>query len=387
MAQLIRTRPGGNPFFAEEIIYALRDSEIISVTQEAGQARCVVNGDLERVMQALPDTVQGVVLSRIDRLQPEEQLALKVAAVIGRTFAYAPLRATLGEHMEISDRLLKAHLEQLVQRELTLLDAPEPELTYVFKHIVTQEVAYETLLFAQRRQLHRTVAHWYEQTFGDQPLAPGQELEAPLAPFYPLLVYHWHQAEDHERERYYARLAGQWAAAHFANAESAGYFSRAIDLTPAADTAARYDLLLAREAVDDLRGAREEQARDLQSVIRVDGRDLAMTAAAAKLPCGMSTTTKPPATTPRRCKRPRVPSDTPQAAAMPWPKPRDSWRGAASCGGRESMTPRTGLWSARWHWLDRRPTDPAKQRRCRRSAMSCSIATITRPRGSIMRTR
>ncbi len=263
VAQLIQTRTGGNPFFAEEIINALRDSEIITVTQEAGQSRCVVHGDLDRVMQALPDTVQGVVLSRIDRLQPEEQLALKIAAVIGRTFAYAPLRATLGEHMEISDRLLKAHLEELVHRELTLLDAPEPELTYVFKHIVTQEVAYETLLFAQRRQLHREVAHWYEHTFDDHPFAPGQELEAPLAPFYPLLVYHWHQAEDHEREGYYARLAGRWAAAHFANAESAGYFSRAIDLTPAADVSTRYDLLLAREAVNDLRGAREEQARDL----------------------------------------------------------------------------------------------------------------------------
>jgi adenylate cyclase len=263
VAQLIRTRTGGNPFFAEEIIYALRDSEMISVTQEAGQARCVIQGDLERVMQALPDTVQGVVLSRIDRLQPEEQLALKVAAVIGHTFAYAPLRATLGEHLEISDRLLRAHLEQLVHRELTLLDAPEPELTYVFKHIVTQEVAYETLLFAQRRQLHRTVAHWYERTFDDHPPVAGQELEAPLAPFYPLLVYHRHQAEDYERERYYARLAGRWAAAHFANAEAAGYFSRAIDLTPAADAAAHYELLLEREAVDDLRGARQEQARDL----------------------------------------------------------------------------------------------------------------------------
>lgn len=267
VATLIRTRAGGNPFFAEEIINALRDGEIITVTTEAGQTRCAVSSDLEHAEQTLPDTIQGVVLSRIDRLQPEEQLALKVAAVIGRTFGYAPLHDTLGEHMEISDRLLKAHLEVLIHRELTLLDAPEPELSYVFKHIITQEVAYETLLFAQRRQLHGAVARWYERTFNDQPAAPGQELEAPLAPFYPLLVYHWHQADDHLHERYYARLAGQWAAAHFANVEAAGYFSRALDLTPEADLAARYELLLAREAVNDLRGAREEQARDLETLI------------------------------------------------------------------------------------------------------------------------
>ena len=272
VAEVIRTRTGGNPFFAEEIINALRDSEIITIVQDDGQARCVIAGDLDRAMQALPDTVQGVVLSRIDRLQPEEQLALKVAAVIGRTFAYAPLRATLGEHMEISDRLLKARLEQLVSRELTLLEVPEPEMTYVFKHIVTQEVAYETLLFAQRRQLHRAVAHWFEHSFDDQPIVPGQELEVPIAPFYPLLVYHWHQAEDHDRERYYARLAGLWAAEHFANAEAASYYSRALDLTPATDLAAGYDLRLAREAVNDLRGAREDQAHDLAAL-----RDLAET--------------------------------------------------------------------------------------------------------------
>jgi tetratricopeptide (TPR) repeat protein len=85
-------------------------------------------------------------------------------------------------------------------------------------------------------------------------------------PHYPLLVYHWHQAGDEDRERHYAGLAGEWAAAQFANAEAAGYFSRALELTPQADLAARYDLLLAREAVNDLRGEREAQAQDLAAL-------------------------------------------------------------------------------------------------------------------------
>ncbi len=267
VVQLLHTRAGGNPFFAEEIVNALRDNEIITVTTEDGTTRYTASGDAERVAQTLPDTIQGIVLSRIDRLQPEEQLALKVAAVIGRTFAYAPLHDTLGEHMEVSDRLLRSHLDVLAHRELTLLEAPEPELTYVFKHIITQEVAYETLLFAQRRQLHRSVALWYERTFNDHPIQPGQELEAPLAPYYPLLVYHWHQAEDQARERYYTRLAGKWATDHFANMEADGYFSRALDLTPETDLEGRYELLLAREAVGDLRGARDKQARDLEVLL------------------------------------------------------------------------------------------------------------------------
>jgi len=267
VAELVRTRAGGNPFFAGELVYALRDNGLITVRTKEGQTRCIVSGDLRQAAQTLPDTIQGIVLSRIDRLPPEEQLTLKVAAVIGRTFAYTPLHGTLGEHMEISHRLLKAYLDDLAHLDLTPLEAPEPELTYIFKHIITQEVAYETLLFAQRRQLHRAVADWYERTFGDDSdRTAGAGPESPLAPYYPLLVYHWHQAEDEDRERYYAGLAGRWAAAQFANVEAAGYFSRALDLTPQADRAARYDLLLAREAVNDLRGARESQAQDLATL-------------------------------------------------------------------------------------------------------------------------
>jgi predicted ATPase/class 3 adenylate cyclase len=263
VAELMRTRAGGNPFFAEELVYALRDNNLITLRTEAGKTRCIVSGDLDQAAQKLPDTIQGIVLSRIDRLPPEEQLTLKVAAVIGRTFAYTPLRDTLGEHMEISHRLLKGHLDDLIELELTPLEAPEPELTYIFKHIIIREVAYETLLFAQRRQLHRTVAQWYERTFSDGAGSPDEEAESPLTPYYPLLVYHWHQAEDQERERYYAGLAGKWAAAQYANVEAVGYFSRALELTPETDLAARYDLLLAREAVNDLRGEREAQAQDL----------------------------------------------------------------------------------------------------------------------------
>jgi predicted ATPase/class 3 adenylate cyclase len=272
VAGLVRTRAGGNPFFAEELVYTLRDNGLLAVETSTGEARCIVSGDLERAAQTLPDTVQGIVLSRIDRLPPEEQLTLKVAAVIGRTFAYPPLHDTLGEHMEISHRLLKMYLDDLAHLDLTPLEAPEPELTYVFKHIITQEVAYETLLFAQRRQLHRAVALWYERRFGGATYLPppvhggAAGLDSPLAPYCPLLVYHWHQAGDEGRERQYAGLAGKWAAAQFANVEAAGYFSRALELTPETDLAARYELLLAREAVNDLRGEREAQARDLAAL-------------------------------------------------------------------------------------------------------------------------
>ncbi len=281
VAELVATRAVGNPFFAEELVYALRDHGLIAVETRDGRNHCVVSRDLKQASGILPSTIQGIVLSRIDRLPPDEQLALKVAAVIGRTFAYTTLHDTLGEHLELTDRLLRTSLENLAELDLTPLDAPEPELTYIFKHIITQNVAYETLLFAQRRQLHRSVARWYERTYGSgvdhpketikkfaqRPVPGAEELESPLAPYYPLLAYHWRQAEDQDRERHYARLAGQWAAAQFANVEAAGYFSRALELTSEDDLVARYDLLMAREAVNNLLGEREAQLHDLNAVL------------------------------------------------------------------------------------------------------------------------
>jgi predicted ATPase len=272
IADLVRKRAGGNPFFAEELVYTLRDKGLFTLTTEQGRTRCHVSGNLARELQTLPDTIQGVVLSRIDRLPPEQQLTLKVAAVIGRTFGYTPLYQTLDHYTDLSKQRLKTYLEDLSSLDLTPVEVPEPELTYIFKHIITQEVAYETLLFAQRRQLHRTVAEWHHEKFGagsvESPPKTGLASikESPLTPFYPILAYHWRQAEDKVWERHYTWLAGQRAANQFANDDAAQYFSRALTLTAADDIEALYQLLLAREAVNDLRGEREAQAEDLAAL-------------------------------------------------------------------------------------------------------------------------
>jgi class 3 adenylate cyclase/tetratricopeptide (TPR) repeat protein len=257
LAELVRQRAGGNPFFAEELVFSLRDRGLVRVVEEKGEARCLVSDDLDRATAALPDDVQGLVLSRIDRLPPEQQLTLKVASVIGRTFPYRTLRHTLGQHIPIADEALRQHLDVLEQLDLTPLETPEPELTYIFRHATTQEVAYGTLLFAQRRGLHRTVAGWYEATF---------ESEVELTPYFPLLAHHYHYAEDAEQERRYAGLAGHRAAAQYANDEAARYLSRALELAPEEEWAERYDLLLARERVNDLRGEREAQQQDLDAL-------------------------------------------------------------------------------------------------------------------------
>jgi predicted ATPase/class 3 adenylate cyclase len=272
VADLVRQQADGNPFFAQELALALRDQGIIDVQPDAPVGpSCTVPGDLDQVAQSLPDTIQGLVLARIDRLPLDAQITLKVAAVIGRSFVYPALFHTLQEYTVTTEAGLDTHLDLLTALDMVLLDVPEPERTYLFKHILTQETAYQTLLFVQRRRLHRMVAEWYETTFGEESSEQGQAPRT-LAPYLPLLVYHYYQAEDEERERHYARLAGEQAATQFANEEAIRYLSRALELTPENDSAGRYNLLLAREELYHLRGQREEQARDLETLAQLAER-------------------------------------------------------------------------------------------------------------------
>ena len=297
VAELVQQRAGGNPFFAEELIYALHDYGFItlktihSLKGMASKTRCLLSGDLDQAMQLLPATIQSTVLARLDRLPPEQQLMLKIAAVIGQSFTYSTLSDTLNQYLEMDGTTLQTHLYDLVYLGLIEPISPESPPVFRFKHIIIREVTYQSLLFDRRRQLHRAVAEWYERTYshtyndrdvrayiarlGTSPLTErpdpaGQPLtpaSTTLALFYPLLVYHWHQAEDEERERYYAILVGQQAVAQFANTEALAYLNRALELTPPADLTGRYKLLLAREMVYDRLGKRVEQGQDLAMLI------------------------------------------------------------------------------------------------------------------------
>lgn len=260
LVNLINTRSSGNPFFAQELVYNLLERGVIVLEEQGnGRLQCQISSDLTRIGLSMPNTIQGLILARIDRLAPDKQLALKVAAVIGRTFRFTILAHTVKQQTEAVAKALENHLEFLASRELTALDVPEPDLVYIFKHIITQEVAYDTLLFTQRRQLHRTVAEWYETEF-DNPET--------LAPYYGLLAHHYHYAEDEGKELVYSMLAGKEAAKRYANETAVQFFSRALELTPQMNET-RYELLLQREQVYELIGARHNQKADLDDLLGV----------------------------------------------------------------------------------------------------------------------
>ncbi|MBI6545871.1 MAG: AAA family ATPase, partial [Cyanobacteria bacterium NC_groundwater_1444_Ag_S-0.65um_54_12] len=223
VARLIQERAGGHPFFSEEIAHVLQEQGIITVANGKCQLAPAA-GDLRNL--ALPSTVQGAIMSRIDRLAPGEQLALKVASVIGRVFAFR----TLHDIFPVADiRLeLSRHLNELEQFDLTHLEAKEPELAYGFKHVITQEVAYQLMLFSQRSEMHQRVAKWYEAAYADD-----------LTPYLPLLAYHWLQAGKKAQAIKYLELAGDQAMRTFAFPEALGFFSRVLALAPEAPAARR----------------------------------------------------------------------------------------------------------------------------------------------------
>ena len=125
----IMERAQGNPFYVEEILNYLEDRGI-DPTESA------VVENLE-----LPNSLQSLILSRIDRLTDQQQLTLKVASVVGRRFAVSWLR---GAHPALGDdATVQSDLDALSRLDLTPLDTPLPEPTYLFKHVVTRDVAYE----------------------------------------------------------------------------------------------------------------------------------------------------------------------------------------------------------------------------------------------------
>ena len=217
LGELIQTRAEGNPYFSGELATALRESGAIRIVGD----RCEVpggRGSLNALQ--LPDTVQGVVTSRVDRLGPTQQLTLKVAAVLGRTFS---LRMVSDLFPVEADRPgLDDTLVELCETGLLLpyIDG-SAGTQYTFKHALTQEAIYALMLFAQRRDLHCRAAEWLESETTDDP-----------DPQYGRLAHHWLAAEEWPRAVDALTLAGQRAVRESSNREAIERFTqaRALDL-------------------------------------------------------------------------------------------------------------------------------------------------------------
>ncbi|MEA2267007.1 MAG: hypothetical protein QOE27_2590, partial [Solirubrobacteraceae bacterium] len=205
LAALIEAKAAGNPLFACELAYALRDAGFLDGSPDGRRSRPADFAAIES-----PDTVATVIASRLDRLPPAAHTLLKVASVLGLSFAEAALAALAGS----SAAGHRAHLEQL-----ELLGPAGTSGTIAFRHALIRDVVYSQLLYAQRRDLHRRAAEYYEATGG-----PGS---TPAA-----LAHHWEHAEVPARAVEYLAAAGEAALRAGAFEECRNAYERALALTP-----------------------------------------------------------------------------------------------------------------------------------------------------------
>ena len=215
MAALIGTRAEGQPLFAEELALALRDAGIVEIEN----GRCRLRGTAPALASfPFPETVNGVVASRIDRLSPEQQLTLKVASVLGRRFSLADL-TEVHPLADTTDSLVE-QLGQITSLGLLNASFEGPAASCLFSHAVVQDVAYQLMPFTQRRDLHHRAASWLERNASE-----GTDVLAPL------LAHHWERAEIPPKAMQYLETAGDQALYRDgANREAADFFSRLLTL-------------------------------------------------------------------------------------------------------------------------------------------------------------
>lgn len=220
--RLVADRSQGNPFVGEELLHTLAENGVITLAD--GVCRLVAANPDEALADAtLPDTVQGLITSRIDRLTAAQQLTLKVASVIGPTFPLAVLEAL--HPVEHDRERLVGQLFVLQQMGLVVIESFEPDLAYAFKHAVGAEAAYNLMSYAQRRKLHRALAELYEAAAGDA-VTPAQ------------IAYHWRRAEVPLRAVRHLARAGEEALQSGGYREAAGLLAEALAIAGRADPAA-----------------------------------------------------------------------------------------------------------------------------------------------------
>ena len=201
----------GNPYFIEELIRMLINDDVL--VRDNGRWMLSPAIDLDKV----PDSLQGLLSARIDRLPPEARLTLRIASIIGRTFPEKLIEEVMVQ--EAPDIQLMEQLSQLESIGMVRVAQVHPELTYTFEHILLQDAAYHSITKEDRENLHRTVGLALEALYPDQ----KDRLASQLA-------HHFrHAGEDHKALTYFD-LAGHVAMDSFANAEAESYFSRAIQL-------------------------------------------------------------------------------------------------------------------------------------------------------------
>ena len=208
LRDLILNRAAGNPLYMEEFTHTLLENGAIQCKDQ----ECVLIKRASEIQ--VPETIQGIIAARMDRLEDDLKQTMQVASVIGRNFAFRILETITEMRQELKSYLLNLQgLEFIYEKSLF------PELEYVFKHALTQEVAYNSLLQKRRTEIHEKIGQAIEELWPDR-----------LEEFYEMLAYHYSKSENAEKAYQYLKLSGNKAVRNYSNSEAFRHYKKAIDV-------------------------------------------------------------------------------------------------------------------------------------------------------------
>jgi ABC-type oligopeptide transport system substrate-binding subunit len=202
----------GNPFYLEQLVRSLIDSG--TLVPENAHWELKAGETLE-----IPQTLEGVIIARIDRLEPEWRDVLTSTSVLGRTFGVELIEAVAGLGLPA----VRQAIHHLLRLDLLREEASGAKPVYRFKHALIQEAAYHTLVGPKRAALHRRAAEWYEAYYANR-----------LERVYGLIAHHWLESDDRDKAARYLKLAGDQALAEWALDEAVVHYRALVPVLEAA---------------------------------------------------------------------------------------------------------------------------------------------------------
>jgi class 3 adenylate cyclase/tetratricopeptide (TPR) repeat protein len=219
----IRERAAGNPFYVEEVVRTLIEKGALIAEERMENGRATS----ERAAMDIPENLQSLLTSRIDRLEEETRHVLQLASVIGRSF-YHHVLAEIGRMEDLSVEMVDEQVGQLVRLEMIQEAARVPDVEYRFRNPMTQEIAYQTILLKRRREFHRRVGAALEALFPDR-----------LAELAPRLAYHYSEGRQAAKAQSHYTLAGDQAFRLFALEEALRGYEQALEWAEQAEASSK----------------------------------------------------------------------------------------------------------------------------------------------------
>ena len=209
LEEMILEKTEGVPFFIEEFIRSLKNLKIIK--RDKNKYHLVKDAqDL-----TIPSTIQDVIMARVDSLPEESKELLQRGSVVEREFSHQLIQQMAG----LPEQELLSHLSVLKDSELLYERGIYPESTYIFKHALTREVVYDSILTRRKSGLHEEIGAAIEEMYTDR-----------LEEFYEMLAYHYSKSENADKAYQYLKLSGNKATRNYSNWEAFRFYKQAIEV-------------------------------------------------------------------------------------------------------------------------------------------------------------